>query len=93
MISYKAKKFGVDVGLIAPAYTSKKCSKCGTIGIRNDKSFMCPACGHVDHADANAAFNIAVWPLIDPLHTDRDVCKGSTDAPQRGVVLSSGVAA
>jgi putative transposase len=87
-IEYKAKKFGVDVGLVAPAYTSKKCSKCWTIGIRNDKSFMCPACGHVDHADANAAFNIAVWPLIDPLHTDRDVCKGSTDAPQREVVLS-----
>jgi len=93
MIQYKAKKFGVGVGLIAPAYTSKKCSRCGTIGIRKDKSFMCPSCGHVDHADANAAFNIAAWPLIDPLHTDRDVCKGSTDAPQRGVVLSSGVAA
>jgi putative transposase len=92
MIQYKAKKFGVDVGLIAPAYTSKKCSRCGTIGIRKDKSFMCPSCGHVDHADANAAFNIAAWPLIDPLHTDRDVCKGSTDAPQRGGVLSSGIA-
>jgi len=92
IISYKAKKFGVGVGLIAPAYTSKKCSRCGTIGTRKDKSFMCPACGHVDHADANAAFNIASWPLIDPLHTDRDVCKGSTDAPQRGVALSSGVA-
>ena len=93
MIQYKAKKFGVDVGLVDPRYTSKTCSRCGTIGIRQDKSFTCPSCGHVDHADANAAFNIAVWPLIDPLHTDRDVCKGSTDAPQRGVVLSSGVAA
>ena len=92
-IEYKAKKFGVDVGLVAPAYTSKKCSKCGTIGIRKGKSFMCPQCGHVDHADANAAFNIAVWPLIDPLHTERDVCKGSTDAPQCGVVISSRKAA
>ena len=93
MIQYKAKKFGVDVGLIAPHYTSKMCSRCGTIGIRKDKSFMCPKCGHVDHADANAAFNIAAWPLIDPLHTDRDVCKGSTDAPQCGVAILSGVAA
>jgi putative transposase len=92
-IEYKAKKFGVVVGLVAPAYTSKKCSKCGTIGIRKGKSFMCPACGHVDHADANAAFNIAVWPLIDPLHTERDVCKGSTDAPQCEVVLSCRLAA
>ena len=91
-IEYKAKKFGVEVGLVDPAYTSKKCSKCGTIGIRKGKSFMCSQCGHVDHADANAAFNIAVWPLIDPLHIDRqrkDVCKGRTDAPQCGVVLSS----
>lgn len=92
-IEYKAKKFGVDVGLIAPAYTSKKCSKCGTIGIRKGKSFMCPQCGHIDHADANAAFNIAAWPLIDPLHTDRDVCKGNTDVPQCEVVLSSRLAA
>ena len=92
-IEYKAKKFGVVVGLVAPAYTSKKCSKCGTIGIRKGKSFMCPQCGHVDHADANAAFNIAVWPLIDPLHTDRDVCKGSTDAPQCEAILSSRIAA
>jgi putative transposase len=92
-IEYKAKKFGVYVGLVAPAYTSKKCSKCGTIGMRKGKSFMCPQCGHVDHADANAAFNIAVWPLIDPLHTERDVCKGSTDAPQCGVVISSRKAA
>lgn len=91
-IEYKAKKFGVDVGLVAPAYTSKTCSRCGTIGVRKSKSFICPSCGHVDHADANAAFNIAVWPLLDPLHTDRqkkDVCKGSTDAPQWGVMRSN----
>ena len=93
MIQYKAKKFGVDVGLVDPRYTSKTCSKCGAIGIRKDKSFVCPSCGHVDHADANAAFNIAAWPLIDPLHTDRDVCKGSTDAPQCECALSSCVAA
>jgi putative transposase len=81
-IEYKAKKFGVVVDLVAPAYTSKTCSVCGTIGLRKGKSFMCPVCGHVDHADANAAFNIAAWALQDPLGTDRDVSKGSTDVPQ-----------
>lgn len=87
-IEYKSKKFGVNLGLVAPAYTSKKCSICGTIGLRKDKSFMCSSCGHVDHADANAAFNIAVWPLIDLLHVDRDICKGNTDIPQWGAVSS-----
>lgn len=93
MIKYKAKKFGVEVGLVDPAYTSKKCSRCGTIGLRRDKSFRCPNCGHVDHADANAAFNIAARPLIDLLHIDRDICKGSTDTPQSEVEQSSREAA
>lgn len=92
-IEYKAKKFGVVVGLVAPANTSKTCSVCGTIGLRKGKSFMCPTCGHVDHADANAAFNIAAWALQDPLGTDRDVSKGNTDVPRCRVALSCRCAA
>ncbi|MEM0288206.1 MAG: hypothetical protein QXG05_08595 [Nitrososphaerota archaeon] len=41
---------------------------------------------HVDHADANTGFNIALRPplmeSIGQLHADRDVCKGSTDTPK-----------
>ncbi len=52
----------------------------------HDKSFKCLNCGHVDHADANASFNIALRPPlvegVGQLHTDRDVCKGSTDTPK-----------
>jgi len=56
------------------------------MGIREGKSFRCPSCGHVDHADANASFNIALRPPsvggIGQLHADRDACKGSTDTPR-----------
>ena len=49
---------GIPVEFVNPAYTSQKCSMCGEIGIRNGHKFECLACGHVDHADTNAARNL-----------------------------------
>lgn len=82
MIEYKAKLLGVPVSYIDPAYTSQKCSRCGHIGDRDGKTFECPACGHVDHADVNAAFNIALSPCMNQSSAESDVLEGSTDTPE-----------
>jgi len=84
MVEGKAKKAGVPVVYVDPSFTSKLCSRCGEPGIRRRKRFECPHCGHVDHADVNAAFNIASASFcVDRLHVDRDACNGSTDTPKR----------
>ena len=85
-IGYKAKLNGVTVTYVDPAYTSQQCSICGLIGNRDGKVFSCPICGHVDHADVNASFNIALRPpLVEGsgrFKPDRDGLKGRIDTPQ-----------
>jgi transposase len=52
---------------INPAYTSQICHACGHCAAENRESqavFRCRACGHADHADVNAAKNIAVGRTV-----------------------------
>lgn len=60
-VSYKAQAQGVEIGFVAPRYTSQKCNQCGHRERRNRPSraeFLCKLCGHSEHADLNAARNI-----------------------------------
>jgi putative transposase len=61
-IAYKAARAGVAVVHVDPAYTSQACSACGHVDKRNrpdQETFACTSCGFAEHADVNAARNIA----------------------------------
>ncbi|WP_326635572.1 transposase [Streptosporangium sp. NBC_01755] len=61
-IAYKAARAGVAVVYVDPAYTSQGCSACGHVDKKNrpgQAGFACTSCGFAEHADVNAARNIA----------------------------------
>ncbi|MEU2860118.1 RNA-guided endonuclease InsQ/TnpB family protein [Streptomyces mirabilis] len=67
-IAYKARKAGVPVVHVDPAYTSRACAECGHVDRANRVSqawFACRNCGFVDHADRNGSRNIRAraWEL------------------------------
>ncbi|MFD5653865.1 RNA-guided endonuclease InsQ/TnpB family protein [Streptomyces sp. NPDC127039] len=67
-IAYKARRAGVPVVYVNPAYTSRTCAECGHIDKANRVSqarFTCRSCGFVDHADRNSSRNIRAraWEL------------------------------
>jgi IS605 OrfB family transposase len=60
-LEYKARLAGVSLVCVDPAYTSQGCNECGYCDKANRRSqseFVCKSCGHVAHADTNAALNI-----------------------------------
>ena len=79
-IKYKAEEKGIEVVLINPKYTSKRCSICGCIhednrNCKDDQSkFECKVCGHKENADINASKNISI-PYIDTIIKETEVIK------------------
>ncbi|MDX3458256.1 transposase [Streptomyces sp. ME02-8801-2C] len=60
-IAYKARKAGVPVVYVDPAYTSQECSQCHHTERGNRPTqarFACRSCGFVEHADHNSSHNI-----------------------------------
>jgi putative transposase len=60
-LEYKARLAGVALVCVDPAYTSQACNECGycdKANRRTQSEFICKGCGHVAHADTNAARNI-----------------------------------
>ena len=60
-IQQKAEPYDIPIARIEPAGTSQKCSRCGTKDDieRQGVYFHCGNCEYEQHADANAAVNIA----------------------------------
>jgi len=59
-LTYKSLLNGVKLTVVPPAYTSKTCSNCFHIGIRQGQKFTCKNCNSMFDADENAAKNIAL---------------------------------
>jgi transposase len=82
MVDYKAKTTledsRVTVVRINPHNTSRRCHPCGHTAPGNRQSqavFECVECGHLAHADTNAARNIL--RLGEIRHLEDEVCGGS----------------
>ncbi|HUD70299.1 MAG TPA: transposase [Acidimicrobiales bacterium] len=63
MLAYKAEDAGRELRVVAPQFTSQRCSKCehtDEASRRSQAVFRCTACGYEAHADINAARNV-LW--------------------------------
>jgi len=66
-VTYKAALAGTRLHVVDARHTSQTCSRCGCVDKRNrpeQSVFHCISCGHVCHADVNAAANIAAKALV-----------------------------
>lgn len=76
MLAYKLSDAGCALVYVDPRYTSQKCSGCGHTAKANRMSqsvFCCEKCSHTEHADLNAAKNIAANWIATQRHGDPSV--------------------
>jgi putative transposase len=69
-LEQKAEVSGVSVPKPAAHYSSQECRACGVVASESRESqarFRCVSCGHVAHADRNAAENILARGLALPV--------------------------
>jgi IS605 OrfB family transposase len=77
-VEYKAEMYGIEVEQVSPAYTSQRCSKCGSLHESNRRSkhrFKCQKCEYELNADYNASKNIA-RKLLKKLHSGQTSSSG-----------------
>ena len=61
-VTYKARAVGIFVETVVPRNTSRRCAECGAVDDANRPSqnvFDCQQCDNRNHADYNAAKNVA----------------------------------
>ena len=92
-VEYKAEARGLFVETTNPKNTSKRCAKCGYVHDDNRPSrdtFECQKCGNQNHADYNAAKNVADVYLRREQQSSRGrgvsqyALKSGTVTPNRG---------
>ncbi|GAA5475266.1 IS200/IS605 family transposase ISHut2 [Haloarcula hispanica] len=61
-VKYKSELHGIDVAVVDPENTSRRCSHCGFThpDNRDSEAFVCLKCGYENHADYNAAKNVGL---------------------------------
>jgi IS605 OrfB family transposase len=58
-IAYKAKRVGIAVEWVDPAYTSQTCPACFHRSKATDRRYVCAECGWTGHRDTVGAINIS----------------------------------
>ncbi|MBN2151072.1 MAG: transposase, partial [Candidatus Lokiarchaeota archaeon] len=91
-----ARLAGIAVELVDARGTSKRCSACGTTGIRDGKTFTCTNedCGKRVDSDLNGSRNVRIAPTSPRLHARREgaryrplACRASTSLSLEGLGL------